>query len=84
MNGAEACASADRADPAMGSATIEPAAVATDKYRAGRSLADGEVDRAGGPWNERDDGWLVALADDLERAVPRSKPRSSCWCRRLR
>ena len=38
MNGADTRASADRADPPMGSPTIEPAAVTTDKNRTGRSF----------------------------------------------
>ena len=47
--------------------------------RPGVSFTDGEVDRSCGAWHERDDGGLVALVDDPQRPLPRSKPRSSTF-----
>jgi hypothetical protein len=53
----------------VGGAGIEPAPVVANQDRSHGAFADGEVDRAGGAWHERDDGGLVALADDAQRAM---------------
>jgi hypothetical protein len=45
-------------------ATIEALAIVTQQNRAFSAFADGEVDCAGSARDERDEGWLVALADD--------------------
>jgi hypothetical protein len=57
------------ADPAVGGACVESAAIGTNEDRAVGSFADGEVQGAGGAGNQWDTGGLVALADDLEGAV---------------
>lgn len=59
----------DRADPAVGGAPVQALAIASQQDRAGAALADGQVDGPGGARHERDDGRLVALADDAECAV---------------
>jgi hypothetical protein len=38
------------------------------------ALANGEVDRAGGSWHERDGRRLVALADDPQRPMAPLEP----------
>jgi len=50
-------------------APIEALAVATSQDRALVTLADGQVNRPGRARDERDLGWLVALADDAEDSV---------------
>ena len=59
----------DRPHPAMRSATIEPLAIASKQDRAFVSFADREVNRAAGARDQRDDGGLVALADDAQCSV---------------
>ena len=59
----------DRAHPAVGGAPVEPAAVVAEQDRPRRPFADGQVDRPGRPGHQRDDGRLVALADDAQGAV---------------
>ena len=49
--------------------TREPLTVVALQDRALVSFADGEVDGAGSAWNQGDRCWLVALPDDLQRAV---------------
>ena len=48
---------------------IEPAPVVADQNRPAGPFADGEVDGAGGARHEWDDGALVALAEDAQRAM---------------
>ena len=43
-------------------------------WRAGRALADSQVDRACGARHMGDDGWLVTLPDDPEGAVASFEP----------
>jgi len=69
MDLAEAGALGDRANPAVGGAPVEAAAVVAEQDRPGRPLADGQVDGARRPRHERDHGRLVALADDAQGAV---------------
>jgi hypothetical protein len=70
---------ADRPDPAMRSPPVEPLAVTPAQDRTLTAFTDSQVDRASRPRNERDQRRLVALADDPQRAVPRSMPRSSMF-----
>ena len=60
---------ADRADPAVGGACVEPSPVAAQQDRSLGSFADGQVDGASGSWDEGDAGGLAALADDLKGSV---------------
>jgi hypothetical protein len=53
----------------MGGASIEPFAVLTAQDRAFTPFADGQVDGSCRPWDERDRGGLVALAEDAQRAM---------------
>ena len=69
VHGAEPGSLADRPDPAVGGAAVEALAVPAAQDRALVAFADGEVDRASGTGNERDDGGLVAFADDPQGAV---------------
>jgi hypothetical protein len=48
---------------------VKPVAVLSQQDRAGRSLADGNVDRPSGPGDQRDHGRLAALSHDPQRAV---------------
>jgi hypothetical protein len=77
MDGAEAGASSDCADPAVGGATVEALAVASTQDRPLIALADSEVEGAGAAGYEGYDGGLVAFAHDARRAVPRCTARSS-------
>ena len=69
MNGAEASPFANRAHPAVRCASVEALPVASLQDWALVSFADREVDRPGGAWDERDDCWFVALAEDPQGAV---------------
>jgi hypothetical protein len=53
----------------MGRPSVEALSVMPAKDRACRPLADGEIDLACGPGNERDDRRLVALPHDAQSAV---------------
>jgi len=52
-----------------GAAVKAPAVVAADDG-AFVAFSPSEVDRAGSPRHQRDERWLVALAEDAQRAVP--------------
>ena len=60
---------ADRAHPPMGGATLETLPIPASKDRSFVAFADGEVDGAGGPRNDGDDGRLVALAEYPQRSM---------------
>ena len=69
MNVAESGSLADRPHPAVCGAAIQALSVTTLQDRPLDPLTDGEVDRARGARRERDDGGLVAFADDPQRAM---------------
>ena len=60
----------DGANPSMGGAPVQTLAVLSAENRALGPLTDDQVERPGGSRNQRDDGWLVALAQDAEGPVP--------------
>jgi hypothetical protein len=66
---AEAGPLADGPNPAVRSPTVEPFAVTAAQDRAFAPFADGQVDGSCRPRDERNDGGLVALADDAQRAM---------------
>ena len=49
--------------------TFETLSIVAEQDRSFTAFADREVDGAGGSWDERDHGGLVALAKDAESAV---------------
>ena len=55
---------ADGPDPPVGGAAVQTVTIATPQVRAFVTFTDGEIDGAGGPRDERDRCWLVALTDD--------------------
>jgi hypothetical protein len=61
MNVAEPGTLADGAHPPVRGAPVEALPVPVAKDRAFMAFAHGQVDRAGGSWDERDGRWLVAL-----------------------
>jgi hypothetical protein len=65
----EAGAFADGANPAMRGSAVEALAVTAAQDRAFAAFADGEVDASRRPWDERDGGGLVALAQNAQRAM---------------
>ncbi len=66
---AEPGAFADGSHPSLCGTPIEPLPVAAQQDRTFVAFTDGEIDRARGPRDQRDDGGLVAFADDAKRAV---------------
>ena len=54
----------------MSGAAVEALAVVTADEGAFVAFTHGEVDRTGSPRHQRDKRWLVALAEDAQRAVP--------------
>ena len=66
---AESAALADRGHPSVGRAPVESLTVPAAKNRPFVTLADDQVDGAGGAWDERDGGGLVALAGDPQGPV---------------
>ena len=70
MDVAEPGSFADRAHPSMSGASIQPVSVTAPQDRPLDTLGDREVDRACGARDERDDGGLVALANDSQRSMP--------------
>jgi hypothetical protein len=60
---------ADRRDPSVRGAPVESLSVATSQDRSFMAVTDREVDRAGRSRHQRDRRRLVALADDLQRAM---------------
>jgi hypothetical protein len=48
---------------------VEALAITAPQDRAFAAFADGEVDGACRPWDERDGGGLVALAEDAQCAM---------------
>ena len=69
VNVPEARAFADRSDPAVRGAPIEPGAVTTHQDWPIASLVDSQVNRPGSSWDERNHRWFVALTDDPQRPV---------------
>ena len=63
-------AAGDLADDPPGAVPVKPPCVPSEEHRPVRALADGQVDRPGGPRRERDGDDLAALAGDRERPVP--------------
>ena len=59
----------------MRRAPIEPGTVTTHQDWPITSLTDGQGKCAGGTWDERDHGWLVALTDDPQRPVTSVKAK---------
>ena len=49
---------------------VQPPPVGGQEHRPVGALADGQVDRPGGPWRQRDGHDLAALAGDGQRPVP--------------
>jgi len=66
---ADPVAPRDPADDAPGAVPVQPAALPAEEDRPFAALADGEVDRPGGPGRERDRDDLPALAGDGEGPV---------------
>ena len=66
MDDPEAGPLADGADPAVCGAPVESLTVVAVQDRPLASLAEGEVDGPGHPWDQRDHGRLVALPDDAQ------------------
>jgi hypothetical protein len=65
--------SRDAGDPAhhpRGAVPVQPPSVRSEEDRAFGALADGQVDRPGGAWRERDGNDLAALAADDQGPVP--------------
>ena len=60
---------ADGPDPPVGGAAVQTLTIATPQDRAVVTFTDGEIDGAGGPRDERDRCWLVALTDDAQGPV---------------
>ena len=82
--GPESGAFGDRGDPSVGGAPLESLSVGASQDRAVVSFTDDEVDRAGAR-DERDDGGLVAFADDAAGCDVRARRRGPrCWWRTLR
>src|SRR3954452_17334158 len=54
----------------MSGAAVEALAVVAADGGAFVAFTDGEGDRTGSPRHQRDERWLVALAEDAQRAVP--------------
>jgi hypothetical protein len=69
MHGAEPGTLTDRPDPPVGGSPVESVTVAVPQDRSLVALTDGQVDRPSRAGDERDRGWLVALAQDPQRAV---------------
>jgi hypothetical protein len=57
------------ADDPPGAVPVQPAAVRGQEHRAAGTLADGQVDRPGGPRRERDGDHLAALAGNGQGPV---------------
>jgi hypothetical protein len=53
---------------------VQPLTIATPQDRAFVPFTDGEIDGAGGPRDERDRCWLVALTDDAQGPVASLHP----------
>src|SRR6185369_9268396 len=69
VHGAQRGSFADGSHPSMSGAVVEaPAVVAADDGPF-VAFTHGEVDRAGSPRHQRDECWLVALAEDAQGAV---------------
>lgn len=64
MHESDPCPFANRADPAVGGTPVEALTVVTDQNRPFSPFTDGEVDGSGGASHQRDQGRLVALAND--------------------
>jgi hypothetical protein len=69
--------SADRLDPAVGGAGIEPSPIVASQDRAGGPLPNREVEGAGGAGHQRDRAGLLPLPTIRSVRCPRSNPRSS-------
>ena len=63
-------AAGDAADDPSGAVPVQPPAVRGQEHRPFGALADGQVDRSGGPRCERDGDDLAALAGDGQGPVP--------------
>jgi hypothetical protein len=69
--------SGDAAHDPPGGVTVDPCTVGADEDRAVAAFTDCQVDGPGGAGRQGDGDDLAAFAQDRERAVPRSSPRSS-------
>lgn len=69
VHGAKPGTLADGPDPAVSGTPVEAAAVTATQDWSLPTLTDDEVNGSCCAGNERDDGRLVALADDPQRAV---------------
>jgi hypothetical protein len=58
------------ADDPCGAVPVQPLSVCSQEGRPFQPLTDGQVDRPGGAWCERDGHYLAALAGDHEGPVP--------------
>jgi len=58
------------ADDPPGGVPVQPPPVRGQEHRSLGPLADGQVDRPGGPRRQRDGDHLAALAGDGQRPVP--------------
>jgi hypothetical protein len=63
-------AAGSAADDPPGAVPVQPPLVRGQEHRTFDPLADGQVDRAGGPRCQRDGDGLAALAGDGQRPVP--------------
>jgi hypothetical protein len=66
---ADPCTPGDPGDNPPGTVPVQPPPLCGDEERAFGPLADGQVDRAGCAWRERDGDDLAALAGDDQGAV---------------
>ena len=66
---AETGAFADGSHPPLCGTPIQPVPVAPQQDRASVAFADGEINRAGGPWDEWNDGRSAAFAHDPKCAM---------------
>jgi hypothetical protein len=66
----ESGAAGDPADDPPGAVPVQPPPVRCEEDRPVTAFVDGEVDRAGSVWCERDGDDLAALAGDDEGPVP--------------
>ena len=64
MHGTQPGTLADRTNPSVRGASIEPLFVAATQDGPLAAFAHGQVDRASSPWDQRDRRWLVALPED--------------------
>jgi hypothetical protein len=66
---ADSGAARDAADDPSGAVPVQPAAVRGQEHRPFSALADGQIDRPGGPRSQRDGDHFAAFAGDGQRPV---------------